>query len=233
MNKPGGEKMTKPDPHKSSDWRRGLPPQLGFGAILGLVLLLGGCGKPPMLVQKYVFEYPSPVIQASTPLEAAIKVEQFSVAQAYNSTAMVYRPNPYKSDAYTYNRWRVNPGYLVTDYLLRDLRNSGRFKAVLPYSSSDKGRFLLEGGVEEIQEIDEPGGWQAVLALHVTLLDLREEEVTRQVVFQKNYRAAEPLTEQTPNGLAQGMSRAMERLSAQIITDVYQAARKRQGLKGK
>lgn len=46
------------------------------------------------------------------------------------------------------------------------------------------------------------------------------------MLFQKNYRAEEPLTEKTPDGLAQAMSRAMERLSAQIITEVYQAAKK-------
>jgi len=209
----------------------GLPrrrSRLGFKkvAILAGILLLSGCGKSPTLVQKYLFEYPPPVPQASLPLEEGIKVEQFSVAQAYNSTAMIYRPNPYKSEAYNYHRWRTNPGYMVTDYLLRDLRKSGLFKAVLPSNSSDKGRFLLEGGVEEIQEIDEADGWKAALALNITLLDLKEKEITKRVVFQKDYRTLESLTEKTPQGLAQGMSRAMERLSAQIVTDIYQAAKK-------
>lgn len=196
-------------------------------ALLAVILWLAGCGKPPTLVQKYILEYPPPVPRASLPLEEGIKVEQFSVAQAFNSTAMIYRPHPYKSEAYSYHRWRVSPGYLVTDYLLRDLRKSGLFKAVLPYDSSDKGRFLLEGGVEEIQEIDEPDGWKAALALNITLLDLNEKEITKRVVFQKNYRVEEPLAEKTPNGLAQGMSRAMERLSGEIITDIYRAAKKR------
>jgi hypothetical protein len=47
------------------------------------------------------------------------------------------------------------------------------------------------------------------------------------VVFQKNYRVLEPLPEKTPQGLAQGMSRAMEQVSARIITDTYEAARNR------
>ncbi len=198
-----------------------------YGAALLLAALMAGCGKPPTLVQKYVLEYPPPVPQASQPLDEGIKVEKFAVAQAFNSTAMVYRPNPYKSESYTYHRWRVNPGYLVTDYLLRDLRKSGLFQAVLPAGSADKGRFLVEGGVEEIQEVDEPDAWKAVLALNVTLLDLKAMEITRRVVFQKSYRAEEPLAEKTPAGLAQGMSRAMARLSGEIVTDIYQAAKKR------
>ena len=196
------------------------------GLLFLLLFFLAGCGKPPVLVHRYILEYPSPAVPASVKLGEAIKVELFSVAQAYNSPAMVYQPNPYKSDTYHYHRWRVNPGFMVTDYLLRDLRNSGLFKAALPAGTSGKSRFLLEGGVEEMQEIDEPDGWKAALTLNITLLDLNRRELTERVVFQKNYRAVEPMTEKTPNGLAQGMSRAMERLSAQIIADVYQAAAK-------
>jgi len=196
------------------------------GLLFLLLFLLAGCGKPPTLVHRYILEYPSPAVPGSAKIGEAIKVELFSVAQAYNSPAMVYQTNPYKSDTYHYHRWRVNPGNMVTDYLLRDLRNSGLFKAALPAGSSGKSRFLLEGGVEEMQEIDEPDGWKAALTLNITLLDLNRKELTERVVFQRHYRALEPLTEKTPNGLAQGMSRAMERLSAQIITDIYKAAAK-------
>lgn len=193
-------------------------------AVWLLLFLLAGCGKPPALVHRYILEYPSPAVTASPKIDEVIKVELFSVAQVYNSPAMIYQPAPLKSEAYHYHRWRVNPGNMVTDYLLRDLRNSGLFKAALPAGSAGKTKFLLEGGVEEFQEIDEADGWKAALALNITLLDLSRRELTERVVFQKNYRAVEPLTEQTPQGLAQGMSRAMQRLSRQIITDIYQAA---------
>jgi hypothetical protein len=49
----------------------------------------------------------------------------------------------------------------------------------------------------------------------------------QRVVFQKNYQVLEPLAEKTPQGLAQGMSRAMEQVSARIINDTYEAARNR------
>ena len=198
---------------------------LKITALLLLFLLWCGCGKPPMLVQKYLLDYPAPPVKA-TPLADSLKVEPFAVAQSFNTTAMVYRTDPYKSETYNYSRWRVTPGYLVADYLIRDLRNSRIFKAVLAADSPTKARFALEGGVEEMQEVDQGEIWQASLALNITLLDNHEKEITKRVVFQKKYQAAEPLTEKTPGGLAQAMSRAMEHLSAQIITDVYQAAKK-------
>jgi ABC-type uncharacterized transport system auxiliary subunit len=202
-----------------------LASMLKITALLLLLLLWCGCGKPPMLVQKYLLDYPAPPAKAA-PLADSLKVEPFAVAQAFNTTAMVYRTSPYKSETYNYSRWRVNPGYLVTDYLIRDLRNSRIFKAVLATDSPTKARFALEGGVEEMQEIDQGEIWQASLALNITLLDIKENEITKRVVFQKKYQAAEPLTEKTPGGLAQAMSRALEQLSGQIITDVYQAAKK-------
>jgi len=197
---------------------------LSLPAVL-LVACLGGCGKPPMLINQYMLEYPAPVMGGKAKIPAALRVELFSVAQVFNTNAMVYQPQPFQSQSYNYSRWRANPGYLVTDFLIRDLRESGLFKAVLGPDSSDKYRFKLEGGVAEFQELDAPDGWKASLALTVTLLDSRQEELPQRVVFQKNYRAFSPLPEKTPQGLAQAMSQAMAQVSARVITDTYEAVR--------
>jgi ABC-type uncharacterized transport system auxiliary subunit len=192
---------------------------------------LAGCGKPPVTVNKYLLEYPAPELPRRSPVTEGLKVELFSTAQAFNSQAMVYRPSVYESEVYRYHRWRVNPGTMVTDFLLRDLRQSGLFKAIFGYDSTARPRFVLEGAVEEFQEVDEREVWRAVLAVNVTLLDTTKEEITQKVLFQKNYRAAESLTDKTPQGLADAMSRAMQKLSEQVISDTYQAAGKRQASK--
>jgi uncharacterized lipoprotein YmbA len=213
--------MNKPATHRNA-----LLPRVTTVCLLISLLFWCGCGKPPMLVQKYLLEYPAPVVQKAAPLNDSLKVEQFAVAQAFNTTAMVYRTSPYTAENYHYSRWRVNPGYLVADYLTRDLRDSRLFKAVLPADSPSKARFSLEGGVEEIQELDQGAVWQASLALNLTLVDTSATEITRRVLFQKNYQATEIMTEKTPAGLARAISRALAQLSPRIITDVYQAARK-------
>jgi ABC-type uncharacterized transport system auxiliary subunit len=213
--------MTKPTSH-----RKAVLLRVTTVGLLIILLLWCGCGKPPMLVQKYLLDYPAPVVQKAAPLDDSLKVEPFAVAQAFNTTAMVYRTSPYKAENYNYSRWRVNPGYLVADYLTRDLRDSRLFKAVLSGDSPSKARFSLEGGVQEIQELDQGAVWQASLALSLTLVDTSENEITKRVLFQKNYQATETMTEKTPAGLAQAMSRALAQLSPQIITDVYRAAKK-------
>ena len=212
--------MTRPAPLKNV-----IVPRVSTVCLLMILLLWCGCGQPPMLVQKYLLEYPPPMVEKTTPLNDSLKVEQFAVAQAFNTTAMVYRTSPYKAENYHYSCWRVNPGYLVADYLTRDLRDSHLFKAVLSSDSSSQARFALEGGVQEIQELDQGEAWQASLALSITLLDTSENEITRRVLFQKNYQATEAMTEKTPAGLAEAMSRALAQLSQKIITEVYQAAK--------
>ncbi len=203
------------------------------GGFLSLALVFSGCGKPPVMVHKHLLEYSSPDLPRLAPVPEGLKVELFSVAQAFNSTNMVYRPTSYQSETYHYHRWRVNPGQMVTDFLLRDLRNSRLFQAIFAYDRTVKTRFQLEGAVEEFQEVNAGDAWTAVLAVNITLLDTTQEEITKRVLFQKNYRAEEPILDRTPRGLAAAMSRALQKLSATIITDVHQAAAKRLSSKGR
>lgn len=220
--KNGGPGTVRPRPRS---WRQ----PVALWSVLPLVaaLIIAGCGKPPALINKYVLHYSPPVVAQLTPLDAGLQVKLFAVNEAINRTEMVYMENPYRTGAYWYNRWRANPGSLVTDYLTRDLRDSGLFQAVFPYDLSGPARFSLEGGVVEFQENDTPGFWHAALTLNLTLLDTDKDNIADRVMFQRRYETREPMLTKTPQGLAEAMSRAMQKLSQQIIDDVYRAAKQR------
>jgi ABC-type uncharacterized transport system auxiliary subunit len=211
-----------------------LSPPRGQAVRLMLLALaatvgLSACGKPPNLINRYILDYPPPMVGRLTPLNAGLKVELFAVDEAINRPEMVYRVNPYKTGVYQYNRWRTEPGYLVTDYLTRDFRDSRLFKAVFSYDRSGSARFQLEGGVAEFQENDMPGPWQAALTLNVTLLDTDKESVADKVIFQRTYQAQETMAVRTPQGLAEAMSAAMEKVSKKIVEDVYRGVKQRLG----
>jgi ABC-type uncharacterized transport system auxiliary subunit len=202
------------------------------GARLAVVALAGAmvlaaCGKPPNLINRYVLNYPPPAVAKLTPLDTAIKVATFSADQTINRPEMIYKVNPYKTGVYQYNRWRTDPAYLATDYLTRDFRDSGLFKAVYSSDNSGKARFHLEGGVVDFQENDEPPPWHAALTLNITLLDTDQENVADKVMFQRNYHAQEVMPARTPEGLAEAMSTAMGQVSKKIVHDVYQAIKQR------
>lgn len=188
---------------------------------------LSGCfpgSKPPHMIQLYMLDYASPG-SAGTCLDHLIRIDRFSVAQSYNSAAMLYRPETYRVAVYNYHRWRANPGDMVTDYLLRDFRESGLFRAVFSYRQSESTRFVVDGAIEEFVESREPDGWQVILGLQVALLDLSQAEITRKVVFQKRYRTAQPIGHESPDAFAAGMSAAMAWVSTEMISDVYAAVK--------
>lgn len=203
-------------------------PKLGF--ILLLMILASGCSlgaKPAYLVNQYTLEYTPPVLKEMAQINELIKVERFSVAQTFDSLMMVYKEGPNLRNVDAYNRWRTKPGDMVTDNLARDLRNSGLFRAVFSYNNSEETRYLLEGQVDEFLEVSEKDGRKAILTLNATFLDLKKEDTADKVIFQRDYRFIEPFGEKTPEAFAKGMSKAMEKFSKQVISDVYQAIKNR------
>ena len=196
------------------------------GCLVFCPILLAGClnlQRPARYVEQYTLEYSPPEISGLAFIEAYLTLDRFQEARAFNTSAMIYRPEPFKLDAYQYHRWRVHPADLVGDHLLRDLRKSALFRAVFSHLDPQEGRFILEGGVEEFLEIEEQSQRRAVLALNVTLLDSSAKNLPDRVLFQKQYRFQEPLEEKTPRGLAKGLSRAMRKCSEALIRDVHEA----------
>jgi cholesterol transport system auxiliary component len=194
------------------------------------MVLMAGCGfgaKPSYKINQYTLEYPSPVMKELSPLNELIKVEQFSVAQTFNTSAMVYKEGPNLRNVDPYNRWRTKPGEMTGEYLVRDLRNCGLFRAVISYDDSMETRYLLEGQVDEFLEVSEKDGRKAILGLNVIFLDLKKRDAAERVIFQRDYKTVEPYPERTPTALAQGMSRAMEKISRQIILDLRDAVKNR------
>jgi ABC-type uncharacterized transport system auxiliary subunit len=192
--------------------------------IIALMLAFSGCGGlrgRTQVLWKYTLDYPSPAVQGLTPVPAALQVKLFTVVQNYNSTAMVYQPAPFKLQQYQNSKWRVNPGDLVTDYLLRDLRNQKLFRAVFSYREAREARFGLEGEIEQFAEVDEKEGRKAVLSVYVTLLDSSQKDASKMIVCQKNYRVTEPFTGKGPAAFVEGMSRAMAKFSQQLIQDLH------------
>jgi ABC-type uncharacterized transport system auxiliary subunit len=198
--------------------------------VLVAILMLAGCfgrSKSPYLVEQYMLEYRPAASEATAPLSEPLRVERFSVAQAFNSSAMVYRQEPFKRAVYEYHRWRVNPGDMVGDLLLRDLQGTGLFLAVFGYREPGRVRFSLEGGVEEFVETLHEDGWKATLVVTVALLDLDAKGVGDRVVFQKRYTFSEPTKGHGPDSFARGMSACMARFSQELTKDTYGAMKTR------
>lgn len=196
------------------------------------ILFLTGCfrgAKAPAPEERYVLEYPSPELPGVAPLSGALRVGRFGADESLKTARMVFRPEPFRKETDFYNLWAVAPDSLVTDFLLRDFRRAGPFRAVFAEGEPQPARFLVHGYLEAFEEADGPGGRVATLAATATLFDLSRKELPERILFQKGYRFEEPLPEQSARGLARAMSRAVERFAAQLVRDVHTAAARREG----
>ncbi len=191
--------------------------------VLITAIIFTGCfgrTKHPYVIDQFTLDYPSPVLPGLTSTPELIRIERFSVAQSFSSTAMFYKPQQYRLDAYPYSRWRVKPGDMVSDFLLRDIRKSLLFKGVFSYYSDELVRYVIEGAIEEFFESDEGPEGRAVLTVNITFLDRTEREVSKKILFQKAYQFASPVKEKSPDGFTAGMSANMSNLSQALIKDL-------------
>ena len=197
--------------------------QIKTGIIFIALVLCAGCfqrTKAPYIVDHYTFDYLPPVISGLSSIDELIRVERFSVAHAFNSMAMVFKPQTYRFDSYPYSRWRVNPGDMTSDFLIRDLRKSALFRGVFSYHNDEPVRFVLNGDIEEFLENDEGPSSNAVFVINVSLLDMKEKEITGRLRFYKTYRFSKALDQKSPEGFAKGMSANVAVFSEQLIKDL-------------
>jgi cholesterol transport system auxiliary component len=195
-----------------------------------LVSCLGGCfslNKPGNRIDYYTIEYTPPKLPDLSPLGAVVRVERFLVAPAYNTRRIVYQDRSFARNEYIYQQWRPSPGDMVTFFLTRDMRESGLFEAILPYESRLAATYALDGSVDEFFEKDKEDHWMAVVSIGVTLTVEKEPDTIKKIIYQKSYRAEEPCARKNAQALAAAMSSAMERISRNLIEDVYNHLKKR------
>ena len=117
-----------------------------------LSFIITGCagsGKPQYEVEKYLLSYSAPSWDKFDKLNVSIKFNRFSIAAAYNSDNMIFRDNTYSFDYFNYSRWAVNPADMIADSLVRDMRDSGLFRAVFSRYETQDGQFIISGSIDE------------------------------------------------------------------------------------
>jgi ABC-type uncharacterized transport system auxiliary subunit len=197
---------------------------------LCLPILFAACinlKQPVNKIEYLTLEYPPPQTDTLKPLPHVIRMDRFTVAPTYNTSQIIYRDRSFKRNAYVYYRWQSNPGALVTALLSRDIKNSGLYKAVLNPDSRFSSSFMIEGSVDEFFEWDTRDAWKAILSVSIVLMEKNKIDISNRVLFQKTYRKAEVCQQKKPEAVADAMSRALSKISEEIIKDVYDSLKDR------
>ena len=192
-----------------------------FSGALALSACVGRTPNPNADIQYYTLETTSPLLKDLSPLPVAIRVEKFDVSALYDTDRLIYRESAFKRNAYNYHRWRVNPGAMVTDILVRDMVVSELFDSIRISGSRFAADYVLEGTVEQFLELDQEENWQAALTLIVALIKEATPDRNAVPAFQRRYEAVETCRNENPKAVVEALSRAMAAVSEQIIRDIH------------
>lgn len=191
--------------------------------LLLAAVLLAGCGSlasgPHTRTFRMAYQPPSP---DGATVAGTVRVVPFGIAAAYDSQSFIYRESAYDIGIDSYHQWIAGPAAMITDLVARDLAAADAFRAVLQAPSALPSDYELNGWIETFEERDDDG-----CLAHVRLRALFVRvppRGPRQVLFEESLTGDEPCTRGDPDAFAAAMSRAVERLSAEIRTRAVAAA---------
>jgi cholesterol transport system auxiliary component len=165
------------------------------GVILAAILAtaaLGGCGaeRPS---KYYQLTIPGDMTGAlpTGPAPVTLLLGTWLTSHLYRDDRIVYSSAGQEMGTYEYQRWAAPPAEMIEEVLLRQLRASGRYRAVYSQRSSANGDFLLRGRLYDLKEVS--GSGKSMLARVTFEVELRELK-TGVTVWTHYYTHDEPVS---------------------------------------
>jgi len=186
-----------------------------------LCLAMVGCvrGTRPAPDLTYLDISPGKTPDTSVISQDVLLLRRLDVESPFDDRRFHYRTGPgtYESDYYV--RFVASPADLLTDRLEAWLSEGSLFRAVVEPGSSVDYRYILEGEILELYgDYSDPRRPLAVLKAEFLLVD--DLEGAGKIVFQKQYRRAEPVASSDPGALASGWGTALRGLLLELTSDL-------------
>jgi ABC-type uncharacterized transport system auxiliary subunit len=196
--------------------------RLLFCLLLVCAVSLGGClGRGEITPIRYygVDSLPATIPQVTPIRQVSLGIRAFTAATRYRDR-ILYRTSAVEVGFYPYDRWVEPPEEMVTRVVSHMIRASGLFQQVSPADNVQLPAWILSGDVTRFDEVREAAGRRAECWLRVEVRRARDE----QLLWSEVLSAVEPLASDTPEALAQAMSRAVQRVVSQLIVALQNAA---------
>lgn len=189
--------------------------------MLAVVGMTGACGSAPPEIHHYMLDIAPSQSTGEAAQRPVLGIEQFSADAAYDESQIAYRKSPYTVNYYYYHRWAATPGLLLTDAMRRGYDKSGLFQSVMAGQIA-RADVILTGHVSAIEEIDvSEEQWVGHVVLDLRLRDGR----TGTLLWTKSFDERAPMSERSPTGLAQAVSKVVTKIVEQSAPQIAQVAR--------
>lgn len=123
-----------------------------------IAVFLGACGAArPSKYYQLTIPADASAGQAADPVPVTLLVGDLLASHLYREDRIVYSTAGEEMGTYEYQRWAEPPAEMIQEVLLRELRASGRYRAVYTHRSNTNGDFLLRGRLYDFKEVSEKG----------------------------------------------------------------------------
>lgn len=172
--------------------------------------------------RSFVLDVSSESREPASESPIVLKIKKFRVSPLFVGRAMVYRIGELQYEHDFYDEWFVSPGLLLTRQFHDWLSKTGRFRFVLAGTNHIEPTHLLEGNVAEFYgDYRNAQSPKAIFGIELLLLDgLNEWQVTSRRTYHKEV----PLTDRSPDALAEGLSQAVRLVLIDLEREIAEVA---------
>ena len=190
--------------------------------------LLGSCGAARP-AKYYQLTVPSdaasaaqtpdsaPAGQAADSVPVTLLVGNLLASHLYREDRIVYSAAGQQMGTYEYQRWTEPPTEMVQDILVRELRVSGRYRAVYAQRSNITGDFLLRGRIYDFKEVS-GSSMTARVTMELEMRDLKSGET----VWTHYYQHDEPVNGKDLPAVVAALDRNVQRAMKEILASLDQ-----------
>jgi cholesterol transport system auxiliary component len=180
--------------------------------------LLSGCGaaRPSKYYQLTVPADAGAVEKADT-VPVTLLLGQLLTSHLYRDDRIVYGNGADQVGTYEYQRWAEPPTEMIEEVLLRELRASGRYRAVYYRRSNMQGDFALRGRLYDFKEVD-GGQLSARVTLELEMRDLKNGAT----VWTHYYTHDEPASEKNVPAVVAALDKNVQRGVKEVVESLDQ-----------
>lgn len=155
--------------------------RLNIGAAVGAFLtafaliigFLGGCGAArPAKYYQLTVPADAGAVEKADAVPVTLLLGGLMTSHLYREDRIVYGNGAEQLGTYEYQRWAEPPAEMIQEVLMRQLRASGRYRAVHYRRSNMRGDYALRGRLYDFKEISD-GQMTARVTLELEMRDLK------------------------------------------------------------
>jgi ABC-type uncharacterized transport system auxiliary subunit len=180
--------------------------------------LLTGCGATrPSKYYQLTVPGDAATVAEHTTYPVTLLLGPLRASHLYREDHIVYSSSGQNMGTYQYQQWSEPPTEMLVDVLLRDLRASGKYRAVDVLRSNSHGDYILYGRLYDFKEIS-----GAPLLARLTVdLELRETR-TGSTVWTHYYSHDEPVSGKDISAVVAALDRNAQRGMGEVKSSLEQ-----------